>query len=113
ARRALRGETAAEEFTMLLPDGAHRIHITAAPVRDDGGAVIAAVLVGRDVTELHEAVAERARIEGAVKTARTVAHEINNQLGVLLVYTDLLGIQAAERAQPLEGLPEIGESVQA
>jgi PAS domain-containing protein len=98
--QALDGRTTARESAVIEPDGARRrFHIVAAPVHDDLGAVSGAVVVTRDVTELHEAVADRARLDGAVKTARRVAHELNGHLGPVLAYADMLagGLSGEER----------------
>jgi PAS domain-containing protein len=72
--RALRGERVSEEVVVRGPDGTdRRLHAVAVPVRGDAGQAWAAVVVARDITELHAAIAERARLDGAVKTARLVA----------------------------------------
>ncbi len=53
-------------------------------------------MVARDITELHAAIAERARLDGAVKTAHLVAHRLNNELAPVRGYGELL-------AETLEG----------
>ena len=69
---------------------AHWIHAHVAGVRDPAGTLTAVVLVTRDITELHEAIAARARLDGAVLTARRAAHELNNQLAPLVGYGEIL-----------------------
>ena len=51
--RAARGEKVADEECLYrLPDGASlRVRVSAAPVHDSDGAIVAAVAVGRDVSE--------------------------------------------------------------
>jgi PAS domain S-box-containing protein len=88
---ALTGTPATREDGRIEADGRHhRYHIAAAPIRDTRGNVVAAVTISRDVTDMHAAIEERARLDGAVKTARMVAHELNGQLSPILAYADLL-----------------------
>lgn len=42
---------------------------------------------------LREEVAARGRLEGAVRTTRAVAHELNNRLAVVVGYTELLTLE--------------------
>jgi PAS domain-containing protein len=51
--RATRGEKVADEECLYrLPDGSSmRVRVSAAPVHDSDGGIVAAVAVGRDVTE--------------------------------------------------------------
>ena len=89
--RALRGERVSEELVWRRPDGAdRRLHAVVVPVRGDAGRAWAVVVVARDITALHAAIAERERLDGAVKTARLVAHELNNTLALLTGYGELL-----------------------
>jgi nitrogen-specific signal transduction histidine kinase len=87
AERALRGERVDTE--LLFSDG-RRLHVQATPIVGPDGKVQGAVSVSRDITELHTAIAGRARLDGAVKTSRLLAHEINNQLALLVGYGTLL-----------------------
>lgn len=88
---ALAGELGEAEFLWHSPAGsAHRIRALAAPVRGPDGAVVAAVLAGGDVTALHDAIAERAQLDGAIKTVRRVAHDLGNTLAVVVGYGDML-----------------------
>jgi nitrogen-specific signal transduction histidine kinase len=87
AERALRGERSETE---LLFSGGRRLLIQATPITDADGRIVGAVSISRDITELHAAIAGRARLDGAVKTARLLAHEINNQLALLVGYGTLL-----------------------
>ena len=87
AERALRGERVDTE--LLFSDG-RRLHVQATPIVGPNGTVQGAVSVSRDITDLHTAIAGRARLDGAVKTSRLLAHEINNQLALLVGYGTLL-----------------------
>ena len=89
ADAALRGEEATAEYLWPGPNE-RRYHVHATPVRDAEGRVRGAVSIGRDITELHQAIEERARLDGAVKTARLVAHALNNRLSFILGYGTLL-----------------------
>jgi PAS domain S-box-containing protein len=87
AERALRGERV--ETELIFSDG-RRLLIQATPIRDGEGNIVGAVSISRDITELHAAITGRARLDGAIKTARLLAHEINNQLALLVGYGTLL-----------------------
>jgi GAF domain-containing protein len=90
-QRALAGETAEEVFEYVDLAGRRvRYHVQAAPVLAPDGAVQAAVVVGRDITALQDAISERARLDGAVKTARLVAHELNTKLAIVVGNADML-----------------------
>jgi PAS domain-containing protein len=92
--RALAGQSAADELIWTPPDGSERrLHLVATPVRDRDGAVRAAAVIARDVTDFHRAVSARARFEGAVKTARRISHELGNQLAPVLGYAEILANQ--------------------
>lgn len=89
--RALRGEDVSAEIDLRSSDGQRqRLHLRAAPVASADQTLRGAVLVGRDVTALHDAIAEGARLDGAIKTARLVAHQLNNQLSLVTGYGELL-----------------------
>ena len=89
--RALQGHEAAELLRLHDANGAARwIHVRAAPAFDADGAVRAVVSIWRDVTDLYDAIAERSRFDGAVKTARAVVDRLGNRLGALLVNAELL-----------------------
>jgi PAS domain S-box-containing protein len=89
--QALMGVPATRETARIEADGLeHRYHIVAAPIRDLHGDIVGAVTVSRDVTALHAGIVERSRLDGAVKTARMVAHELNGQLSPVLAYADVL-----------------------
>jgi PAS domain-containing protein len=93
AERAIdRGGVVSDLVEMHGRDGERRLlSVSAAPMPDAAGTPRAIVQISRDVTALHEAIAERGRLDGALLTARLVAHDLNNSLGVITAYGDLLG----------------------
>jgi PAS domain-containing protein len=118
AARALAGEVVTEEVIMEGPTGApRRIEAVAAPVRGTDGRAGSCVVVARDVTALHDEADHRERLEGAIRTARTVAHEVNNRLQLVsgavdVLLTRLPGPETAAAAADLtDGVREIGEVV--
>jgi PAS domain-containing protein len=90
AARALRGETVAETLVYTYPGGPRHFHVHATPLRDPDGRLWGAVLVSRDITDLRSTIARNAQLDGAIKTARRVAHELNNALTFLAGYGELL-----------------------
>jgi GAF domain-containing protein len=103
--RALRGEVSEDELTVPGPGGTERrIHVKICPIRE-GGEVRAILIVSRDITTLHRAIADRGRLEGAIAAARTVAHELNNRLQVLMTYAELL--PSVEHAAAVEMAPHV------
>jgi PAS domain-containing protein len=87
AEDALEGRRVEEELSW--GEAPRRLHALSTPVRGADGKVVAAVSVWRDITELHDAIAERAALDGARLTARRVTHEIGNALQSLLVHAEL------------------------
>jgi PAS domain S-box-containing protein len=100
--------------------------ITASPVQDDAGAIVAQVFLVKDVTEqrkLRDSFSRSQRLEGLGTLAGGVAHEINNPLAVLSMNLStlkevhdrlgrLVAGAAAERAQ-IEARELVEESVHA
>ena len=91
AERALRGEIVTEILDMKVGGpGRRRFSVRAAPLHDQQGHIQGAVVVGRDISELYEAIAASERLDGAIKTARLVAHELNNKLSLVIGYASFL-----------------------
>jgi len=65
--------------------------------------VRAIVVLWRDITELHAAIEQRARLDGAIKTVRRVAHELGNQLAPVAGYGELLVTMVDGEAVDLTG----------
>jgi GAF domain-containing protein len=87
--RALRGEAVeSDEYLFRPPNAAvdRVVRVAARPLRDEAGALTHVVGVFADVTDARE----RARLEGAVFTARATAHEMNNQIQIVASYAGLL-----------------------
>jgi PAS domain-containing protein len=90
-KAALGGAATSGVFEYRDGDGrAQRMHADAAPIWGDGGSIRGVVVVARNISELHDAIAESARLDGAIKTARLVAHQLNNQLSPVRGYSELL-----------------------
>ena len=89
---ALSGEVCEAQFIWTPPTGEPpvRVRAVAAPVRGPNDEVVAAVLAGSDVTALHDAIAQRAQLDGAIKTVRRVAHDLGNTLSLVVGYGDVL-----------------------
>jgi hypothetical protein len=95
--------------------GQRRFDLRTAPVLD-ASAVVAVVLVAREVTGRHDVIETRARLDGAIKTARLVAHELNNRLtsltglgGMLAESDDAAIADVAQRV--VDSATEVGELV--
>jgi GAF domain-containing protein len=103
--RALAGEVATEELVVPDVDGTRRhLHVSAAPIRGEDGGVVAAVVIARDITALRRSIQETARLDGAVKTARRVGHELCNQLALVAGYGELLADMAEGSTAEMAGL---------
>ena len=87
---ALRGWPSAALLAYRDAGQLRRFFVRAVPLPDGPGGQRGAVAVWRDVTDLYEAITDVAQLDGAVKTARSVAHEMGNALTPALVYGQLL-----------------------
>jgi PAS domain-containing protein len=89
--RGLAGESVADQIVVRDISGRARyLHVSVGPIRDDAGRVRAAVVVAREITELHESITRQAQLDGAIKTARRVGHELSNELALVAGYGELL-----------------------
>ncbi|HAJ25704.1 MAG TPA: hypothetical protein DCG53_00390 [Syntrophus sp. (in: bacteria)] len=82
-----------ESFTPKLPPGDIHLSATASVLRNSKGDIIAAIECIRDNTErkrLEERLNRAEKMEGLGRLAGGVAHDLNNVLGVLVGYSDLL-----------------------
>ena len=88
-----------ESFTPNLPPGNIHLSATASVLRDSKGEIIAAIECIRDNTErkrLEERLNRAEKMEGLGRLAGGVAHDLNNVLGVLVGYSELLLQKLAE-----------------
>ena len=82
-----------EGFTPQLAPGDLHMSGTASVLRDENGNIIAAIECIRDNTErkkLEERLNRAEKMEGLGRLAGGVAHDLNNVLGVLVGYSELL-----------------------
>jgi PAS domain S-box-containing protein len=97
----------------LLPKTGQQIPIddSAAPIIDEQGAVLGAVIVFRDITKrrrLEERLAQTERLVSLGSMAAGMAHEINNPLAYVMANVEISrgGLQsAADNLRALEGAP--------
>lgn len=101
-QRALAGHIVDAQQALFRRPGEsvdRRAQLSAAPMRDRQGGVRGAVVVLTEVTELHRAIAERGRLDGAVKTAGLITHELNNKLTAVLANADLIASELEGEAR--------------
>jgi len=82
-----------ESFAPALPPGDVHLSATATVLRDSKGEIIAAIECIRDNTirrKLEERLTRAEKMEGLGRMAGGVAHDLNNVLGVLVGYAELL-----------------------
>lgn len=87
----------------LLKVSGRTYEATYAPVKDGAGALSGVVMVARDVTDRIEAQAWRMREERLAvvgKLAAALAHELNNPLGAIAVFTQH-ALKGIDRTHPL------------
>ena len=87
-------DRAEHRLVLVAEDGIERpIDGSAAPITDDHGTIIGAVLIFRDITEprqSQEPLVQAQKMKAIGRLAGRVAHDFNNLLTVISIYTELL-----------------------
>jgi two-component system, cell cycle sensor histidine kinase and response regulator CckA len=118
--RALRGETITNaEYSLRRKDTGETWvgSYSFGPIRDKDGMIVGSVVVGRDITEQKRAEEERVKLQEQLNQAQKmeavgrlaggVAHDFNNQLGVIIGYAEM-ALRKIPPSDPLhEDLEEI------
>lgn len=104
------GRSVRNEFEVEIAD--HRIWLSAnfMPLKDEEGAVSAVLCIARDITEnknLERQLISTERLASMGTLAAGVAHEVNNPLGVILGFCDLLLRKTDHGSQAYEDLKTI------
>ena len=116
ARSLADGRIHRQEVKRTTSKGEMFLEITASPVRDADGRIVAAVEVIRDVTrqkQLSSQLLQAQKMESIGRLAGGVAHDFNNILTTIMGYSDLailrLGTSDPETKSDLEQIRNAGE----
>ncbi|MBI5265625.1 MAG: PAS domain S-box protein [candidate division Zixibacteria bacterium] len=121
--RRQKGETSTYDLTIVRPSGEKRlINITARPRTSDDGRYVCTFGIFRDVTEERAAQEEHRRMQERLQTAERmeslgllaggVAHDLNNMLGPLVGYPDLIAGQLPEGSPAIKWVRQMGRSAE-
>jgi signal transduction histidine kinase len=113
--RALAGEATRTEVVLPGDDAHHPrvVAIVVSPAINDRGQVDAAVLVGRDITEvraLETRVIRADKLATLGQFAASVVHEVNNPVAAIQMYAEHLSRSLAADAADMARLARIGEA---
>ena len=104
------GKSIRDEFKMTLGDHHIWIDVNFMPLKTDAGNVHMVLCIARDVTEkkdLENQLVHAEKLASMGTLAAGVAHEINNPLGVILGFCDLLIQKTTEGTQDFDDLKTI------
>ncbi|MEW6668466.1 MAG: ATP-binding protein [Thermodesulfobacteriota bacterium] len=104
------GKSARDEFEVAMGDRRIWLSANLMPLKNEEGAVNAVLCIARDITEnknLERQLINTERLASMGTLAAGVAHEVNNPLGVILGFCDLLLRKADKGTQQYEDLMTI------
>jgi PAS domain S-box-containing protein len=104
------GKSVREEFELPMGDQPVWISANFMPIKNENGEVSTILCIARDITEsksLERQLVNTEKLASLGTLAAGVAHEINNPLGVILGFTDILIRQSDKHSQDYEDLKTI------
>lgn len=120
------GAYEAEDFFSAYGEGGKWLYFTAAPLKDNRGEMIGAIETLQDITKRKQAEEEQKKLEIKLQNARKmealgtlaggVAHDLNNVLGGIVSYPELLLMQLPEDSplrKPISTIQKSGEKAAA
>lgn len=123
--RAVRGGVTTRDLELLLhhSSGKERhLQVSAAPIRDPGGQVIAAIAILQDITAqraseleretLRERIAEAQKLECVGRLAGGVAHDFNNMLQAILGNIEIINLMLGSANPVKEELLQIHQAAE-